>query len=392
MAALLSKRKPNTMDEILEQRFVASPAHPISMSKPNDEIPANCHPKTEDLRFEIDKASFLKLLTDLERRSGTEGQSHIVATYQAWIRRNGDASTMLFAAWFNLGVALAEAADAAGAVEAYHKSLALRPGFHPAATNLAALLRSTRQIESALGIRQRAPHTGEAPNASAEQNRAEAGRTEQQKALDVLHVGCGIYGREKLPPVFRHAGWREIRLDIDPEVGPDFVASITDMSVIPDDFVDAVYSSHNIEHLYPEEVPLALQEMRRVLHSVGLALITLPDLQEVCRHVAEGKLEDPLYMSTMGPIAPLDILYGHRPSLASGNAFMAHHTGFTGGTLAAALIKAGFAAAMVQRNSFAFSLTAIAFRRRPGKEELARAQAQMLPAADCPALLYTSAS
>ena len=36
---------------------------------------------------------------------------------------------------------------------------------------------------------------------------------------DVLHVGCGDYVREKLPPVFR-TGWREIRLDIDPGVNP----------------------------------------------------------------------------------------------------------------------------------------------------------------------------
>jgi hypothetical protein len=120
-------------------------------------------------------------------------------------------------------------------------------------------------------------------------------------------------------------------------------------------------------------------------------LIKLPDLQEVTRHVADGKLEDPLYMSPMGPIAPLDILYGHRPSLAGGNAFMAHRTGFTSGTLGAALIKAGFAAVMVQRDLPAFALTAIAFRSRPDAEQLARAQAQMLPAADLPAVLYTSA-
>jgi hypothetical protein len=91
----------------------------------------------------------------------------------------------------------------------------------------------------------------------------------------------------------------------------------------------------------------------------------------------------------MGPIAPLDILFGHRPSLASGNVFMAHRTGFTGGTLAAALIKAGFAAVLVQRETSAFALTAIAFCSAPDKEQLARAQAQML--IDYPAVLYTSA-
>jgi hypothetical protein len=215
--------------------------------------------------------------------------------------------------------------------------------------------------------------------------------TAQPDTAQVLHVGCGVYHREKLPAVF-HDGWREIRLDIDPEVRPDVVASITDMRAISDRAVDAVYSSHNIEHLYPHEVPLALREMRRVLKPDGVALIKLPDLQEVARHVADGKLEDPLYTSPMGPIAPLDILYGHRPSLASGNTFMAHRTGFTGATLGAALIRAGFAAALVQRDLLAFCLIAVAFRSKPGVEDVTIAQARMLFAADQPAVLYAAAA
>lgn len=205
----------------------------------------------------------------------------------------------------------------------------------------------------------------------------------------VLHVGCGVDARGKLPPVFRGAEWREIRLDIDPEVLPDFVATITDMGVIADEAVDAVYSSHNLEHLYPHEVPLALREMHRVLKPSGFAFIKLPDLQEVARYVAEGLLEDPLYESPVGPIAPLDVLFGHRPSLAAGNVFMAHRTGFTRDTLGAALIKAGFAAAMLQGDPSAFCLDAIAFRTRPGNDQVTKAQARMLPAPDRPAVMYT---
>ena len=85
------------------------------------------------------------------------------------------------------------------------------------------------------------------------------------------------------------------------------------------------------------------------------------DVVVASRHVAEGRLEDPLYLSPMGPIAPLDVLYGHRASLARGNAFMAHRTGFTGNTLGAALIGAKFAAVMVQRSPDLFCLDAIAF-------------------------------
>jgi SAM-dependent methyltransferase len=226
----------------------------------------------------------------------------------------------------------------------------------------------------------------EAPNVPLEAVEVSRG---EPLAMDVLHVGCGIFDTEKLPPIFRHSSWREIRLDIDPEVKPDVVASITDMQVISDTTVDAVYSSHNVEHLYPHDVPLALREMHRVLRPNGFAFIKVPDLQEVARFVADGKLEDPLYVSVAGVIAPLDILYGHRSALARGNIFMAHHTGFTGPTLGAALIEAGFAAVMIQRNLPNFSLTGIAFRTNPDTEQMAIWRARLLPAADRPTVLYT---
>ena len=72
-----------------------------------------------------------------------------------------------------------------------------------------------------------------------------------------LHVGCGpnrFAPESKLPlrPAgFDVAEWNELRLDINPQVQPDFVGSMTDMSMVENESFDAVYSSHNIEHLYP---------------------------------------------------------------------------------------------------------------------------------------------
>ena len=203
----------------------------------------------------------------------------------------------------------------------------------------------------------------------------------------VLHVGCGVAGPEKLPTLFRQGGWREWRLDIDPDVAPDFIASLTDMRVIGDGGVDAVYSSHNVEHLYPHEVQPALKEMRRVLKPEGFCLIKLPDLQEVAVAVAGGMLEEPLYISPIGPISPLDIMFGHRASMTDGNLFMAHRTGFTQATLGAALIEAGFAAVMVQREPGAYCLTAIAFCTPPSPGRQKEAQAALLKPGE-PATLY----
>jgi ubiquinone/menaquinone biosynthesis C-methylase UbiE len=54
---------------------------------------------------------------------------------------------------------------------------------------------------------------------------------------------------------------------------------MTDMSAVADASVDAIFSSHNIEHLYPHEVPVALGEFLRVLKPDGFAIITWGTLQ-----------------------------------------------------------------------------------------------------------------
>ena len=85
-----------------------------------------------------------------------------------------------------------------------------------------------------------------------------------------LHVGCGPKRKDRTTAGF--ADWNELRFDIDESVQPDLVGTMTDMSSVSTESVDAVLSSHNIEHLYPHEVPVALSEFLRVLEPVvGLA-------------------------------------------------------------------------------------------------------------------------
>ena len=68
---------------------------------------------------------------------------------------------------------------------------------------------------------------------------------------------------------FNTPEWHELRLDIDPSVGPDVVGTMTDMAEVISESVDAIFSSHNLEHLEAHEVPVALQEFRRVLKPDG---------------------------------------------------------------------------------------------------------------------------
>ena len=168
----------------------------------------------------------------------------------------------------------------------------------------------------------------------------------------VLNIGCGHPG-QGLHPTFHGIEWRELRLDIDPSVDPDIVCSMVDMTPIATGTIDAIWSSHNLEHLHRHEVPAALGEFLRVLRPGGQLLLTLPDLQKVAELIAADGLEDPAYVSPSGPITPLDMIFGHTSSLARGLTFMAHKTGFTPTTLGNLLVEAGFVAIRLRRgNSF----------------------------------------
>jgi ubiquinone/menaquinone biosynthesis C-methylase UbiE len=116
------------------------------------------------------------------------------------------------------------------------------------------------------------------------------------------------------------------------------------------------------KHLYPSEVPKALAEFRRILKPDGFVVITCPDLQSVCKLVADDKLTETAYQSVSGgPITPLDIIYGHRISLAKGQHFMAHRCGFTQKVLIRTLKAAGFVMiASLRRDYPHFDLYALA--------------------------------
>lgn len=158
----------------------------------------------------------------------------------------------------------------------------------------------------------------------------------------LLHIGCGSATSGRLPSPFRAPCWREIRYDIDPAVQPDIVGTMTQIGRIDSESIDAIWSSHNLEHLHSFEVPLALAEFRRVLKPTGFALISLPDMRAIARHIASDGLLQPLYDSGAGTIRAIDVVYGHQASIEQGNHYMAHRTGFTARTLGDALVAAGF--------------------------------------------------
>lgn len=199
-------------------------------------------------------------------------------------------------------------------------------------------------------------------------------------AKTFLHVGCGPKRKDSTTRGFNRPEWTELTLDVDQSVKPDIVGSMTDMSAVSAGTVDALFSSHNIEHLFVHEVPVALKEFRRVLKSDGFVVLTCPDLQGIAELIAADRLTDAAYTSPAGPIRPVDMLFGFSPSIAAGNRYMAHHCGFTKKVLIATLQAAGFASVAAARRPHPFyDLWAVASVQALPEEQLRALAAQHFP-------------
>jgi SAM-dependent methyltransferase len=193
-----------------------------------------------------------------------------------------------------------------------------------------------------------------------------------------LHVGCGHKNKSRCRG-FNNDNWKEIRFDIDKSVNPDIVGTLIDMKLVQTGSVDAVYSSYNIDHIYPHEVPIALREFYRVLKEDGIVVITCPDIQSVCEIIAQDKLLEPLYESPIGPITPIDVLYGSRKQVAGGNEYMAKKGGFTYSALNGSLYEAGFKVRVGGRRPETWDLWIVAFKQKKPEEEIRKIAMPFIP-------------
>jgi hypothetical protein len=185
-----------------------------------------------------------------------------------------------------------------------------------------------------------------------------------------LHVGCGPKVKSDLKG-FNNSSWQEIRFDIDQNNNPDIVGTLTDMSLVETRSVDAIYSAHNIEHVYPHEVPIVLNEFYRVMNDSGIAVLRCPDLQSVCEAVVNDKLLEPLYKTANGiPICPIDILYGWRLPISNGNQYMSHKGGFTYSVLNTAFSQAGFQSRYGGSFPKHYELFIVAFKQKLPEDEI----------------------
>ena len=110
------------------------------------------------------------------------------------------------------------------------------------------------------------------------------------------------------------------------------------MTSVDDNSFDAIYSSHNIEHIFPHDI-WYLKEFEG-FEDDGFNF-TCPDIKAVYALIGEGKVAEKLYTSPAGDVSPW-MYYMVLVSLASGHTYMAHKNGFTSESLSAQISNANF--------------------------------------------------
>lgn len=144
----------------------------------------------------------------------------------------------------------------------------------------------------------------------------------------LLNLGSGKVPLTKCGYIEGFEDYYEVRVDLDEESNPDIFSDVKDLHMIVDNSVDAVYSSHCLEHLEFYDVPKCLKEWYRVLKPNGEIRILVPDISTAAKYIAEDKPFNVMYESEVGPIDALDFFYGHK-QLTQFHPYMAHKTGFT---------------------------------------------------------------
>lgn len=94
-----------------------------------------------------------------------------------------------------------------------------------------------------------------------------------------LHIG-GTEARD---------GWKIF--NICPGGNVDYVGDIQDMSAFSDNSIDEIYGSHVLEHVSQEAMAATLQGLYRVLKPDGRLLLSVPDLEVLCKLFLQEDLD-----------------------------------------------------------------------------------------------------
>ena len=114
-------------------------------------------------------------------------------------------------------------------------------------------------------------------------------------------------------PHTEHPG--ALRVDVLPIA--DVVADIRNLRRFGNGTFEGVEAFHILEHLLPEDAPLALAECWRILQAGGVLEAAVPDMAECARTLLKGDLEILKNIYSPSDVLPLQHRWGYtRKSLA----------------------------------------------------------------------------
>jgi predicted SAM-dependent methyltransferase len=147
------------------------------------------------------------------------------------------------------------------------------------------------------------------------------------------------------------ANHKELRYDNDETSNPDILGDIASMNMIPAQSVDVLWASHIIEHVFWGEIPGVFGEIKRILKKDGCAILITPNLGSLGPYM-EDRIDETVYTTSAGPIAPLDMLYGYRGFTSRGMTGMMHKIGFNARLLHTALNTCGLTNNRIYKTPF----------------------------------------
>ena len=191
-------------------------------------------------------------------------------------------------------------------------------------------------------------------------------KLEQGKKIVLNIVNSGA----ALPKTFRSEEWQEIV--VSKEIPNAISLDIRELSALPGESCNVIWNAGSLSYLYAHEVVPVLTECYRILQPKGVLLLQVADLQRIGEIMAQGKLENALYNSPAGPIAAIDLLFGHRGSLSAGNKKAQTHTGFAARTIPHKLTPLGFGEVEVTREGWMLRVMARKITASPADKPLIR--------------------
>ncbi len=161
----------------------------------------------------------------------------------------------------------------------------------------------------------------------------------------------------RMPPELANK-FTEIRVSEHADTPHDILGSMKDLSAIPSENIDAIWSPGNLHYFHRHDVTQALKECFRVLKWGGWFHTYLIDMQKVGEHIYRNQLHAIVERTPQGPVIVHDLVYGTMHDVMEDSESGAMHSGFTSKLISNQLVDVGFTVIYMERQSLTLKVSA----------------------------------